>query len=180
MKSLNEIYLDYKSPEGHGDKGTAHTYIDEYEKLLGQYRENSTVLEIGICQGESLKMWEEYFINSNVYGIDITDQYIKDLIAENKYNIIIGDASSENILKHLNDLIFDVIIDDGSHLINDQINSFNILKNRMKPNGIYIIEDVNNLDSTIDTYKKLHNNVEIIDNRHIKNRVDDVLVVYKF
>ena len=50
----------------------------------------------------------------------------------------------------------------------------------MKPNGIYIIEDVNNLDSTIDTYKKLHNNVEIIDNRHIKNRVDDVLVVYKF
>ena len=64
MKSLNEIYLDYKSPEGHGDKGTAHTYIDEYEKLLGQYRENSTVLEIGICQGESLKMWEEYFINS--------------------------------------------------------------------------------------------------------------------
>ena len=125
-------------------------------------------------------MWEEYFINSNVYGIDITDQYIKDLIAENKYNIIIGDASSENILKHLNDLIFDVIIDDGSHLINDQINSFNILKNRMKPNGIYIIEDVNNLDSTIDTYKKLHNNVEIIDNRHIKNRVDDVLVVYKF
>ena len=180
MKSLNEIYLDYKSPEGHGDKGTAHTYIDEYEKLLGQYRENSTVLEIGICQGESLKMWEEYFINSNVYGIDITDQYIKDLIAENKYNIIIGDASSENILKHLNDLIFDVIIDDGSHLINDQINSFNILKNRMKPNGIYIIEDVNNLDSTIDTYKKLHNNVEIIDNRHIKNRFDDVLVIYKF
>jgi len=180
MKSLNEIYLNYKSPEGHGDKGTAHTYIDEYEKLLGQYRENSTVLEIGICQGESLKMWEEYFINSNVYGIDITDQYIKDLIAENKYNIIIGDACSENILKYLNDLIFDVIIDDGSHLINDQINSFNILKNKMKPNGIYIIEDVNNLDSTIDTYKKLHNNVEIIDNRHIKNRVDDVLVVYKF
>ena len=180
MKSLNEIYSKYQSPEGHGDKGTAHTYINEYEKLLDGYRENSTVLEIGICQGESLKMWEEYFINSNVYGIDITDQYIKDLIAENKYNIIIGDASSENILKHLNDLIFDVIIDDGSHLINDQINSFNILKNRMKPNGIYIIEDVNNLDSTIDTYKKLHNNVEIVDNRHIKNRVDDVLVVYKF
>jgi hypothetical protein len=73
-----------------------------------------------------------------------------------------------------------VIIDDGSHLINDQIISFNILKNRMKPNGIYIIEDVNNLDSTIDTYKNLHNNIEIIDNRHIKNRIDDVLVVYKF
>ena len=180
MKSLNEIYSKYQSPEGHGDKGTAHTYIDEYEKLLDKYRENSTVLEIGICEGESLKMWNEYFVNSEVYGIDITDFYIKDLINENKYNIIIGDASSNDILNQLNNLTFDVIIDDGSHLINDQINSFNILKNKMKPNGIYIIEDVNDLDLTIDSYKTLHNNIDIIDNRHIKNRRDDVLIVYKF
>ena len=180
MKSLNEIYLNYQSPEGHGDKGTAHTYIGEYEKLLSDYRENSTVLEIGICRGESLKMWDEYFINSKVYGIDITDQFIKDLIKEDKYNIIIGDACSENILTQLDDLTFDVIIDDGSHLINDQISSFNILKNRMKPNGIYIIEDVNNIDTSIDKLTELHNNIQIIDNRHIKNRIDDVLVVYKF
>ena len=121
MKSLNEIYSKYQSPEGHGDKGTAHTYIDEYEKLLDGYRENSTVLEIGICEGESLKMWNEYFINSKVYGIDITDQYIKDLIKENKYNIIIGNACSEEIIVQLNNLTFDVILDDGSHLIDDLI-----------------------------------------------------------
>lgn len=180
MKSLSEIYLKYQSPEGHGDKGTAHTYIDEYEKLLNDYRENSTVLEIGICRGESLKMWDEYFINSKVYGIDITDEYIKDLIKENKYNIIIGNACSEKILEQLNDLTFDVIIDDGSHLINDQINSFNILKHRMNPNGIYIIEDVNNIDLSKDKLTELHDNIKIIDNRHIKNRVDDVLAVYKF
>jgi hypothetical protein len=180
MKSLNEIYSKYQSPEGHGDKGTAHTYINEYEKLLDGYRENSTVLEIGICQGESLKMWDEYFINSEVYGIDITDQYIKGLIKENKYNIIIGNACSEEIIKQLNHLTFDIIIDDGSHLIDDQINSFNILKHKMKPNGIYIIEDVNNIDITKDRLSELHDNIKIIDNRHIKNRVDDVLVVYKF
>lgn len=180
MKSLGEIYLNYQSPEGHGDKGTAHTYIEEYEKLLGEYRENSTVLEIGICKGESLKMWNEYFINSNVYGIDITDEYIKELINENKYNIIIGNACSEEILKQLDNLTFDVIIDDGSHMINDQINSFNILKNRMNPNGIYIIEDVNNIDLSRDRLTELHNNIKIIDNRHIKNRVDDALAVYKF
>jgi hypothetical protein len=131
MRTLNEIYTKYQSPEGHGDKGTAHTYINEYEKLLDGYRENSTVLEIGICQGESLKMWDEYFINSEVYGIDITDQYIKGLIKENKYNIIIGNACSEEIIKQLNHLTFDIIIDDGSHLIDDQINSFNILKHNI-------------------------------------------------
>lgn len=180
MKSLNEIYENYRSPEGHGDKGTAHTYIGEYEKLLSDYRENSTVLEIGICQGESLKMWNEYFINSTVYGIDITDHYIKNLIKENKYNIIIGNATSEEILNNFHDLKFDVVIDDGSHLINDQINSFNIFKNKMKGGGIYIIEDVNNIDKTKERYESLHNNIEIIDNRHIKNRVDDVLIIYKF
>ena len=180
MRTLNEIYTKYQSPEGHGDKGTAHTYINEYEKLLDGYRENSTVLEIGICQGESLKMWDEYFINSEVYGIDITDQYIKGLIKENKYNIIIGNACSEEIIKQLNHLTFDIIIDDGSHLIDDQINSFNILKHKMKPNGIYIIEDVNNIDITTDRLSELHDIIKIIDNRHIKNRVDDVLVVYKF
>jgi hypothetical protein len=96
MKSLNEIYQNYKSPEGHGDKGTAHTYIDEYEKLLGQYRENSSVLEIGICRGESIKMWDEYFINSKVYGIDITDLYIKDLIKRTKViNIMETPADEE-------------------------------------------------------------------------------------
>ena len=180
MITLNEIYVKYQSPEGHGDKGTAHTYINEYAKLLNQYRENSTVLEIGICYGESLKMWNEYFNNSKVYGIDITDRYIKDLIKENKYNIIIGDACSEDILKQLNNTTFDVIIDDGSHRIDDQINSFNILKNIMNPNGIYIIEDVNNIDASINRLTELHNNIQIIDNRHIKNRIDDVLVVYKF
>ena len=77
-------------------------------------------------------------------------------------------------------MTFDVIIDDGSHIINDQINSFNILKHRMNPNGIYIIEDVNNIDLSRDRLTELHGNIKIIDNRHIKNRVDDVLVVYKF
>ena len=50
----------------------------------------------------------------------------------------------------------------------------------MKHNGIYIIEDVNNIDQTKNRLSELHDNVNIIDNRHIKNRIDDVLVVYKF
>ena len=69
MKTLNEIYQNYQSPDGHGDKGTAHTYIDEYERLLEPYRKNSIVLEIGLCEGESLRMWEEYFIDSKVIGV---------------------------------------------------------------------------------------------------------------
>jgi SAM-dependent methyltransferase len=180
MNSLSEIYKKYQSPEGHGDKGTAHTYIDEYQRLLEPYRKNSTVLEIGLFMGESLRMWEEFFIDSDIIGMDISDDYLINLIKEGTHNIIIGDATKEEILDSISDKMFDVIIDDGSHRLHDQIKTFNILKNRMKPNGIYIIEDVLNIDDVKDIFLSLHNNIEVIDNRHIKKRNDDVLIIYKF
>lgn len=180
MKTLNEIYQKYQSPEGHGDKGTAHTYIDEYQRLLEPYRKNSTVLEIGLFMGESLRMWCEYFIDSEVIGMDISAQHLSGIIKENKFNIILGDATRPEILEAVPDKMFDVIIDDGSHRLGDQIETYNIFKNRMKPNGIYIIEDVVNIDNVKDIFSSLHNNIEIIDNRHIKRRSDDVLIIYKF
>jgi len=72
MKTLNEIYENHKGPDGYGDKGTAHTYIDEYEELLKPYRDTGSILEIGICYGDSLRMWREYFKTGIVAGSDIT------------------------------------------------------------------------------------------------------------
>lgn len=181
MKTLNEVYQNYQASQGHGDKGTTHSYIEEYERLLTPYRNNSTVLEIGLYEGLSLKMWDEYFIDSKVIGIDIhLSEPLSQLVKEERYNIIIGDATKESIMGYLQPFNFDVIIDDGSHRIEDQVKSFNLLKSKMNSGGIYIIEDVDNLDNTEIIYKVLHNNIEIIDNRHIKGRFDDVLIVYKF
>ena len=182
MKSLNEIYINYQFPEGHGDKGTAHTYIDEYEKLLGDRRDKITILEIGVRYGHSIRMWNEYFTNSNIVGIEINIDSINVIKNDTPFNentntlhIIHGNATDENILEELKDYKFDIIIDDGSHLFNDQVKSFGILKNKM-----YIIEDVNDIDSKKQNFINLHLNSEIIDNRHIKNRSDDVLILYKF
>jgi 23S rRNA U2552 (ribose-2'-O)-methylase RlmE/FtsJ len=180
MKTLNEIYERYQSPEGHGDKGTAHTYIEEYERLLSPYRKNSVFLEIGLCEGESLRMWEEYFIDSKVIGIDITSKFLTHLINEPGHNIIIGDATEDDIVEKIDEKFFDVIIDDGSHRLADQIKTFDIFKSKMKPGGIYIIEDVVSIDNVKKIFSGLHNNIEIIDNRHIKHRDDDVLIIYKF
>lgn len=187
MKSLNEIYINYQFSEGHGDKGTAHTYIDEYEKLLSGRRDSITILEIGVRYGHSIRMWNEYFINSNVVGIEVSVDSINTLKNDIPFNentnllhIIHGDATDENILEELKNYEFDIIIDDGSHLFNDQVKSFGILKNKMKSDGIYIIEDVNDIDSKKQNFINLHPNSEIIDNRHIKNRSDDVLILYKF
>jgi hypothetical protein len=179
MESLKQIYEKYTGPDGWGDKGTAHTYIDEYEHLLKNYRNNSTVLEIGIAFGHSCEMWCDYFINSTIVGVDITNHGID--INNIRYKAFFVNASSPEVLPYLKNYTFDVVIDDGSHRIEDQLNSYNILKHKLSPNGIYIIEDVANLDLVKHQFESLDDSktVSIIDNRNKKGRYDDVLIVIK-
>jgi len=177
MESLKEIYKKYTGPDGWGDKGTAHTYIDEYERLLKNYRNNSTVLEIGIAFGHSCEMWCDYFTNSTIIGVDITNHGID--VNNVRYKTFFIDATTPDVLPFLEQYTFDVIIDDGSHGIEDQLNSYNILKHKLSPNGIYIIEDVANLDSVRPLFESIDNTktVTIIDNRNKKDRYDDVLII---
>jgi cyclopropane fatty-acyl-phospholipid synthase-like methyltransferase len=180
METLREIYNRYKvdGDYGIGDKGALHSYIDEYERLLAPYRFKSTFLEIGINRGHSLKMFAEYFVESKVIGIEIwpgCKDFFKDY--DHECQLIIGDGTKE--LPELKDIKFDVIIDDGSHMLNDQIASFNIYSKRMNPGGIYIIEDILNLDAQLPEFRKL-GNCEVIDNRKLKGRFDDILIVFRF
>ena len=71
---------------------------------------------------------------------------------------------------------FDVVIDDGSHNIEDQVKTHYILKDYMAEGSIYIIEDIQDIDAK----KHLFWEGEIIDRRHIKNRYDDILVIYRY
>jgi len=180
MKTLKEINEKYRvdADLGIGDKGSVHSYIDHYERLLAPYRNGCTFLEIGINQGHSLKMFSEYFFNSHVIGVDIWEgsaNYFKDKF----YNcqVIIGDATTK--LPELENIMFDVVIDDGSHWVDDQVKSFQILSKQMNKGGIYIIEDILDLESQLQEYRKL-GQPEIIDMRNEKGRFDDVLVVYRF
>lgn len=186
MKTLQEIYENYQTPVGDGDKGTLHSYIPIYDRILSNYRENSNFIEIGVSLGYSMKMWIDYFNNSKIIGIEKYPQFqnpkcmINELLNNPKCEIWLDDATHENILEKIGNLELDVIIDDGSHNLSDQIKSFLLLKSKMKKNGIYIIEDIENISNSRVTFESLHSNCEIIDNRNIKGRYDDVLVIYRF
>ena len=125
---LSQIYEFFKDDpismdkldNGGGDKGTIHSYIDEYDRLLNPYRHNSTFLEIGIWRGESIRMWNEYFINSTVIGVEIYAERTGGLFQNPDYNIIIADATKPEFLTEIEDYTFDVIIDDGSHYVKDK------------------------------------------------------------
>jgi hypothetical protein len=186
MKTLKEIYNNYQTPVGDGDKGTLHTYIPIYQEMLEKYRKNCNFIEIGVSLGYSMKMWIDYFENSKLIGIEKYPQLgnincmINELMNNPKCEIWIDDATQEPILERIGDLMLDVIIDDGSHNLSDQIKSFLLLKPKMKKDGIYIIEDIENISQSKTIFESLHSNCQIIDNRHIKGRYDDVLVIYRF
>ena len=53
------------------DKNTVHYYLDTYEQLFKPMRETAkNVLEIGVRDGGSMKLWHDYFPNATIYGID--------------------------------------------------------------------------------------------------------------
>ena len=117
-------------------------------------------------------MWCEYFPNSNIIGVELDNINYKP--SNDRIKLIIGDGTDSKTFQNIDDL--DIIIDDGSHVFTDQIFSYAILYDRLKKGGIYIIEDVKNIDEVAPFFKRLNLNAKIFDFRKLKNRSDDVIV----
>lgn len=117
-------------------------YFEIYERYLEKYRDKSiNLLEIGVQGGGSLQMWKKYFgSNSKIVGIDIDPLY---KFEEEQIFVEIGNQSDEDFLKKVIEEYgpFDVIVDDGSHVQSDVLNSFFFLYPTLNRGGTYIIED---------------------------------------
>jgi hypothetical protein len=66
--TLDELGLKYGT-----DKASLHhNYLNFYEGFVAPLRDQPlTLLEIGVFQGASLRMWREYFPYAKVVGVDI-------------------------------------------------------------------------------------------------------------
>jgi hypothetical protein len=53
----------------------AHNYLAVYEQFLAPYRANADlgVLEIGVRDGPSVRVWQEYFPAAQIVGVDISE-----------------------------------------------------------------------------------------------------------
>jgi hypothetical protein len=102
------------------------------------------VLEIGVKRGASLRVWEDYFPKAKIFGIDIKPKYAAS--ASERSRIFIGSQADPELLRQVStaaDLAFDLIVDDGSHMSDDQVASVKYLWQFLKPpHGIYALEDL--------------------------------------
>ena len=123
------------------DKVTTHGYHRIYPQYLEQFRnKQGAMIEIGIDRENSVKLWLNYFKFLKIYGIDIN------LAAEgDRYKIYKCDQSKLNELEAVVQQIpekLSFINDDGSHIPEHQLLSFNTLFPIVAEGGFYIIEDI--------------------------------------
>jgi SAM-dependent methyltransferase len=129
------------------DKGSRfHNYTRIYDLLLGKYRQQITrVLEIGILEGASLRMWRDYFPNAAILGVDKEIVVLSDT---ERIFPIRGDVLAPNVLTFLRKFDFDLIVDDGSHDPEEVRQTFVNLFPLLRPGGIYSIEDLSPVGTT--------------------------------
>ena len=131
----------------------AHNYYLQYaEKFESKRMSALKVLEIGVHHGYSLLLWERYFPNAQIYGIDIDLSHTsrgktpKELLKDKeRIQLFEFDACDkkkvdEFIKEHGGE--FDIIIEDGSHLGHHQILSTFFYLPLLKKDGIMVIEDI--------------------------------------
>ncbi len=131
------------------DKWGEHWYAQHYETHFARLRHlKLNILEIGVggydnpkAGGGSLRMWRTYFPNSKIFGIDICDKSYHD---ERRIKTFKGSQIDDDFLGHTLQEIgtIDIVIDDGSHINEHIIHTFEFLFPKISQKGMYVIEDV--------------------------------------
>jgi hypothetical protein len=174
-----------------------HNYCVKYEKYLPFNRyDKLNILEIGVLDGKSLLTWKDYFYRSNILGVDINPDCKK--YEEDRIFVEIGSQADDKFLNQISNEFgpFDFVLDDGSHMNEHVIYSFETLFQYVKSGGIYIVEDVatsyfpwyggglNDPKSMMEYFKKLTDDINfrgvenLDDQAAVWDRREDKLIPY--
>lgn len=118
-------------------------YFPVYEKWFSPYRGKDIVfVEVGVWNGGSVQMWKNYFgKDAKIIGVDI-DPRCKQFEDE-QISIEIGNQEDPNFWAAFKEKYprVDILLDDGGHMMNQQIVTFREIFPHIQDGGLYICED---------------------------------------
>jgi len=126
------------------DKVKYHGYHNVYAESLPE--KVDVLLEIGISidgsNKSSLNGWSQIYPKAEIIGLDNDDSKL--INRDNIKSYLVDQSSADSLSKFLDEWSgqADVIIDDGSHNINDYLLTYSMFISRLKKNGVYFIEDI--------------------------------------
>ena len=131
------------------DHRHCHPYTLFYDALFRTKRhEKINIAELGILEGGSLRMWQEYFTNANITGFDNNLEFIVQF--KKQYNtdritlshMDVTNKDSINVACSQFNTMYDIIVEDTTHRYEDQIRVIETIYPYVKPGGMLIIEDI--------------------------------------
>jgi cephalosporin hydroxylase len=154
--TLTEIANENKT-----DKGTQwyekHGYTEEYKKYIPS-KGVFMMIEIGVWNGDSIRMWRQYNKHIEVHGIDNDRSVLQHISPAQNIYLHFGDQADRefllSIVKEYGQPNF--VIDDGSHRKEDILASFKVLYDKLIGGGYYFIEDLHAQYAEVDSlYKEI-------------------------
>ena len=123
------------------DKVAQHGYQRFYAQFLSEFNDNDSIVEIGYGEGNSIPFWKTLYPSAFLYVAD------KNVVAKGEgFEVMRCDQSARdqlaNFASFLSDKSVGFIIDDGSHIPEHQLLTFNNLFDVLNRGGVYIIEDI--------------------------------------
>lgn len=158
------------------------SYLHVYDRYFYCRRSISSLLEIGVLNGDSLRLWRDFFPMATIWGLDIDPS--RTVHSGKRIQVVIGDQSDEKCLRDLGKLAggFDIIIDDGSHITSHISASLHGLWPSLKPCGVYAIEDLGisynplNPEKCIKFWPGMEYNGDLAKKRHSRSDFEDEIL----
>ena len=123
LEEIGTIYGTQKVTQG---------FLPIYERYIKPWM---SILEIGIAEGKSLEMWHAYTDGGIVHGVDKSLENVWWQVHGVSYH----KADAQTFTPPHK---FDLIIDDGSHIAEEQLNTFKNLWPYVNKGGYYVVEDL--------------------------------------
>lgn len=103
--------------------------------------------EIGLWSGAGLKTFREYFSKAHLYGYEYDQKFLditRSLKLKNTTIDFIDVQTEEGIQQALQktNVLFDIIIEDSTHVVEDQVRTIKCCTPFLNEGGILIIEDL--------------------------------------
>lgn len=181
-KSLNDLFNFFNSDKGdlyeyqynhplkkNKKKVQAHGYAKFYDYYFKNIKNKKlNILEIGSFYGNASASLFFYFRNSSLYAADIFPDLFR-YKSKRVKNFFVNSSVETSIKKNIisKNIEFDIIIEDASHSLKDQIISLFLLFKNLRAKGLFIIEE---LDFP-DTRKDMNLNDEHPTLREILNKI---------